>query len=487
MGNGPGGMSEYQELFERYPRLMGGFVWEWLEHGITVPSPGGSEHFAYGGDFGEEIHDGNFVTDGLVDANRKPRPGLLDFKRVVAPLRIEVAQDWSGFSLRNGHDFADTSAFEFRYVVEADGETHDAGSVAVAPVAAQSVATVPLPTAVADFGAAGGPAVLTVSAVLAADSAWAAAGHEIAWGQAVQESSRVMRTVPTESVAVLDDGLCLGPAVFSRVTGMPTSIGTLPVERLGLVLWWAPTDNDLGREWGSEDERPLAAQWNDAGLHRLHTRLLGISAESTPDGGERLLVRTRLGAADKQFGVFVDYTWTSDGDSLALRTQVRPDGSWINAGFDVEWARIGLELVLGAETARVSWFGKGPHQSYPDTGQGARTGWFSLPLDEMEVDYVRPQESGARSDVRTAELEVGSCRLEIAGVPFALTVRPYSMAALDAATHRPDLLPDGRSYLYLDHVRRGVGTAACGPAVLEPYRLKPREADFTLTFRVAGG
>lgn len=85
MGNGPGGMSEYQELYERYRRLMGGFVWEWLEYGISVPSPGGGEHFAYGGDFGELIHDGNFVTDGLVDANRTPRPRLLDFKRVVAP------------------------------------------------------------------------------------------------------------------------------------------------------------------------------------------------------------------------------------------------------------------------------------------------------------------------------------------------------------------------------------------------------------------
>ena len=91
MGNGPGGMSEYQELFHRYPRLMGGFVWEWLEHGITRTGPDGQEHFVYGGDFGEEVHDGNFVTDGLVDANRVPRPGLLDFKKVIEPLSIEVA------------------------------------------------------------------------------------------------------------------------------------------------------------------------------------------------------------------------------------------------------------------------------------------------------------------------------------------------------------------------------------------------------------
>lgn len=481
MGNGPGGMTEYQELFERHPRLMGGFVWEWLEHGITVPTPGGGEHFAYGGDFGEEIHDGNFVTDGLVDASRNPRPGLLDFKRVVAPLRIQVAGDWSGFSIHNGQDFADTSAFTFRYAVEADGETVDGGSVEVPDVAPQSGATIPLPSS---FPHTDGPAVLTVSAVLAAATSWASAGHEIAWGQSVRGVSRHEEPRAAELVAATDDELRLGPAVFSRLTGMPTRIGGIGVEKLGLSLWWPPTDNDLGREWGGADPRPLAAQWRDAGLDRLHARLLGISAERTADGGEQLVTRTRVGAADKQFGVLVDYTWTSDGESLALRTQVRPQGSWVNAGFEVEWARIGLELVLDSETSAVSWFGQGPHQGYPDTGQGTRTGWFSMPLGELDVEYARPQESGARAGVRSAALEVGGATLDIAGEPFALTVRPYSRAALNETTHRPDLAADGRTYVYIDNAMRGVGTGACGPGVLEPYRLSPRDADFTVVLRV---
>jgi beta-galactosidase len=193
-----------------------------------------------------------------------------------------------------------------------------------------------------------------------------------------------------------------------------------------------------------------------------------------------------MAAADKQFGVLVDYLWTSGGGSLALRTQVRPVGDWVNAGFGVEWARIGVELVLGAETSAVSWLGQGPHQSYPDTGQSARVGWFELPLGELDVDYVRPQESGARSGVVSAVLETGGRQLCVAGEPFALTVRPYSLRALEAATHRPDLLADGRSYIYVDHILRGVGTAACGPGVLEPYRLKPREADFEVVLRVLG-
>jgi beta-galactosidase len=482
MGNGPGGMTEYQELFEKYPRLMGGFVWEWLEHGITITSPDGRQHYGYGGDFGEEVHDGNFVTDGLVDADRNPRPGLLDFKKVVEPLRITVAEDWSGFTVRNGQDFADTSAFSFRYKVEADGGTHDVGIVEVAPVSPQNEATVPLPALAS--GMKDRTAVLTVSAVLAAETAWAPAGHEVAWGQSVHAGASPEGPAPVEPLRVKDAELELGPVLFSRITGMPTSIGGIPVEKLSLTLWWPPTDNDLGREWGGVDERPLATQWKDARLNLLHARLLGITSEASPEGGEALTVRTRVSAADKQYGVFVDYTWTSDGDAVALRTQVRPDGAWLNGGFEVEWARIGLELVLADPATSVTWFGKGPHQSYPDTGQGARTGWFTLPAAEMDVDYVRPQESGARSGVRWAAFEMGGTTREVSGEPFALTVRPYSQEVLDRASHQPDLKADGRTYIYLDHALRGVGTAACGPGVLEQYRLKPRDADFALVLSV---
>ena len=494
MGNGPGGMSEYQELFDRYPRLMGGFVWEWLEHGITVTDAAGAEHFAYGGDFGEEIHDGNFVTDGLVDANRNPRPGLLDFKKVIEPLGITVAEDWTGFTIRNGFDFADTSALSFRYVLEADGGPHDAGSVTagsvlaegtveVAPLAPRSEAFTELPAGLAELA---GPraAVLTISAVLSSGAAWAEAGHELAWGQSVRGAVTQAEPRVLEPVGASAAELTLGPVVFDRLSGLPRYIGSVPVTDFRLVLWWPPTDNDLGAEWTGPDRRPLATQWAEAGLNRMHSRLLSITADQAADGGEALTVRSRMAPADKQFGVLVDCTWSSDGEAVSLRTQVRPDGDWTNAGFPVEWARIGLELTLESETSTVAWFGQGPHQSYADTGQGTKTGWHTLPLHEMDVDYVRPQESGARSGVHTASVVLADGTLDIAGAPFALTVRPYSLEVLNSATHRTSLVPDGRTYVYVDHALRGVGTAACGPGVLEAYRLRPREADFTLVMRV---
>lgn len=280
------------------------------------------------------------------------------------------------------------------------------------------------------------------------------------------------------------DVLRLGPAVFDRATGQPVRLGGAAVEGFRLLLWRAPTDNDLGAEWGSPDPRPVATQWLDAGLNRMKARLIGISSRPAAGGGEELVVRTRVAAAGKQFGVLADYTWTSDGHSVGLRTTLRPDGSWINAGWPVPWARIGVELVLSSATESAEWFGQGPHHSYPDTGQGARLGWYKLPLQEMDVEYVRPQESGARSGVHAAALALDAGRLTISGEPYALTVRPYGLEALAAAAHRPDLVPDGRSYVYLDHAVHGIGTAACGPGVLEGYRLAPREADFSFLFAV---
>ena len=278
-----------------------------------------------------------------MDANRNPRPGLLDFKKVIEPLRITVAGDWSGFTVRNGFDFADTSALSFRYVLEADGGGRDGGSgdggavladgvVDVASLAPGAETVVELPAGLASL-AGGRAAVLSVSAVLASGTDWAGAGHEVAWGQSVQAVTVPAAPRGLEPVGVSEGVLRLGPVVFDRVSGLPLSIGSVPVDDFRLALWWAPTDNDLGSEWTGPDRRPLATQWSQAGLNRMHPRLLGIAAEPTADGGEVLTVRTRVAAADKQFGVLVDYTWSSDGESVGLRTQVRPDGDWTNAGF----------------------------------------------------------------------------------------------------------------------------------------------------------
>ncbi|MDT4945942.1 MAG: beta-galactosidase, partial [Pseudonocardiales bacterium] len=174
MGNGPGGLLEYQQLFEEHPRCQGGFVWEWIDHGIRQFTVDGREYFAYGGDFGEPVHDGNFVLDGLLFADRTPSPGLLEFKVVIAPVRITV--EGGSVTVENLQDFADTSGLRFVWSHEVDGAAVAGGELGLPALGPDASATVDLPPLVD----AAGEGWVTVRAVLAADAPWAAAGHEIA-------------------------------------------------------------------------------------------------------------------------------------------------------------------------------------------------------------------------------------------------------------------------------------------------------------------
>lgn len=184
MGNGPGGLSEYQRLFERHERCQGGFVWEWIDHGLRQRTADGAVFHAYGGDFGEELHDGNFVCDGLVLPDRVPSPGLLEFKKVIEPVRIEAVSGGAAQAVRitNLHDFAGLGHLEFRYAHEVDGGPRGHGWLDVPPLAPGESAVLELPTP-PDEPDDDGEAIWTVQAVLDKDTAWAPAGHEVAWGQ----------------------------------------------------------------------------------------------------------------------------------------------------------------------------------------------------------------------------------------------------------------------------------------------------------------
>ncbi|MEQ4721700.1 glycoside hydrolase family 2 TIM barrel-domain containing protein [Nonomuraea sp. B19D2] len=165
MGNGPGGLADYQRLFESYERLQGGFVWEWIDHGIKHADLG----YAYGGDFGEELHDGNFCCDGLVFPDRTPSPGLLEYQKVIEPVRIEGDGTDGTVRVTNRHDFADLSALAFDWSYQVDGETVEAGALPVPALAPGESVDLTLPEPPADTR--GGERQWTIRALLATDTA----------------------------------------------------------------------------------------------------------------------------------------------------------------------------------------------------------------------------------------------------------------------------------------------------------------------------
>ncbi|MQM24834.1 glycoside hydrolase family 2 TIM barrel-domain containing protein [Glycomyces albidus] len=472
MGNGPGGMSEYQRLFEQHERCQGGFVWEWIDHGVRRHTDG-REWFAYGGDFGEPVHDGNFVVDGLVFPDREPSPGLLEFKKVVEPVRIGVDAGSRRITVENLRDFADTGDLEFAWAVEDDGDTEHEGRLDLPAIDPGNAAIVPFPPAVAELGEPKGERWLTVRAVLAKDEPWAEAGHEIAWGQG-RLAAAVAAPAPAGAAAAeaADSGYRLGNATFDAL-GRLTAIGGLELDGPRLDLWRAPTDNDL-RSWNA----PLADKWKDmsAALHRLEHKVLGIDA-----AGDGLTVATRVAAAGAEIGMGAVYRWRFADGRLWLTVEVNPEGEW-----DFPLPRLGVRAAVPKDLDAVSWFGGGPGEAYADTREAARIGRFTSTVLDLQTPYVFPQENGSRIDVRWASLSGGGRTLRFLGAPhFAFTVRPWTSEDLEAARHRSDLVERDRLYINLDAGLQGMGSAACGPGVLPEHRLLPRATAFTLGFETS--
>ncbi|MGV9629706.1 glycoside hydrolase family 2 TIM barrel-domain containing protein [Streptomyces sp. NPDC003487] len=464
MGNGPGGLADYQRLFETHERLQGGFVWEWIDHGIAHPELG----YAYGGDFGEELHDGNFVCDGLLFPDRRPSPGLDEYKKVIAPVGIEGDAGGATVRVTNKQDFAGLSALEFTWSYEVDGESVAQGPLAVPALAPGASADVKLPEP-PEADRPGAETQWTVRALLAADTAWAPRGHEVAWGQWTVSRRPVPRVAASARPERAGDRITLGPGVFEARTGALLAVGGVAVEGLRLDVWRATTDNDDGASW--QDHVRYGPLWRKLGLHRMRHRL---DAVLTAD--DALTVRTRVAPAGREIGLRTVYRWTSDGDRLRLTVSVGPEGEWT-----VPLPRLGIRFALAAAD-EVRWFGGGPGEAYPDTREASAIGLWHATVDALQTPYVRPQENGARADVRWAEL--GGLRVE--GDPeFWLTARRWTTQQLDAARHRTDLTPGDRVWVTLDHGQHGIGSQSCGPGPLPRYFLHAEPAEFSFVLSPA--
>ncbi|MFF7896139.1 glycoside hydrolase family 2 TIM barrel-domain containing protein [Streptomyces sp. NPDC007907] len=461
MGNGPGGLADYQELFETYDRLQGGFVWEWIDHGVRHAELG----YAYGGDFGEELHDGNFVCDGLVFPDRTPSPGLIEYKKVIEPVRIEGDGANGTVHVTNKQDFADLSALAFEWSCQVDGETVESGSLAVPALAPGESAEVKLPEPPAD--GRGGERQWTVRALLADDTSWAAKGHVVAWGQFAVGARPLPSFPATDRPVPEGNRITLGPARFDARTGALLSIGGVEVGATPrLDVWRATTDNDDGAEWQTDTR--FGVLWRTLGLHRMRHRLVSVEA-----GDDALMVRTRVAPAAREAGLDTVYRWTSDGERLRLSVSVTPEGDWT-----VPLPRLGVRFGLPQADA-VEWFGGGPGEAYPDTATASMVGRWRSTVDGLQTPYVRPQENGARADVRWVEL--GGLRVE--GEPeFWFTARRWTTEQLDAARHRTDLTAGDTVWVNLDHGLHGIGSQSCGPGPLPQYFLKAEPAEFSFVF-----
>ncbi|MEU4607003.1 glycoside hydrolase family 2 TIM barrel-domain containing protein [Kribbella sp. NPDC023972] len=471
-GNGPGGLPEYEELFHRYERCQGGFLWEWMEHGIQRPD--GS--YAYGGDFGEELHDGTYVLDGLVFPDLAPQPVLLEVRKAFEPVHLHIDAD--ALRIVNRYDVLDTTHLSFQWELADEGEAVERGSFELPAIPAGGEASVTLPAFRTPMQ--NRERWLTIRAVLTDDTAWANAGHEVAFTQArVQPAepplggtaASPLSSVPAARPERQRGGrIGLGPGQFCERSGRLIRLQAWDVEHVPLELWRAPTQHDA-RTWDATT-LDRKTRWAQAGVHRLRYRTVSVEAD-----GDALVVVTMVGAAATDARVLTTYRWTSDGERLSADVEVEPVGPWT-----VPWARVGVTLGLPAGFRQVTWFGLGPGQAYPDSRAAARVGRYTSTVDDLQIPYLYPQENGARADVRWAELSGIAGKLTLTGDPvFALTVRRWTTAELAAAEHTDDLTPSDRVWVTLDALQHGLGSPTSGAPILPPYDLQARRHRFRFT------
>ncbi|RIL01405.1 MAG: beta-galactosidase [Proteobacteria bacterium] len=487
MGNSNGSLADYFAAFERERGLQGGFVWEWADHGIRRTSADGRVDWAYGGDFGEAVHDANFCCDGLVGPDRTPHPALEELRTLAQPVRVSARDARSGrVEIENRRWFTDLSDLAARFAVEVDGKPVQRGALALPAIAPRSHASVRVPL-VRPALEPGQTCVLTLRFTSKRATAWAPAGAEVAWAQLplrfgelaarrpvaakAARGAPVSVDVGAHAIELVGDDFAL---VVDRDAAAIASFawrGAAIFERGPVAtVWRAPTDNDGLRQGWMRDVQGVLREWRRLGLDRLERRALRTRARALRDGGALLALETEWLGADP-------------GQRLRHRQDVTVDPAGALRFTDVfeipaAWSdvpRVGVVLALPAAFERLAWLGLGPHETYPDRRASGRFGRFASSVTAQYVPYVAPQEHGHHLGTRWLSLvaEGGPAVLVTAARPFGFSASHFRAEDLTAALHQSELSPRDETVLHLDAAHRGLGTASCGPDVLPRYRVKP--------------
>ncbi len=492
MGNSNGSLADYWEAFERYPALQGGFIWEWLDHGIRVTDDQGRVYWAYGGDFGDVPNDANFVCDGLVWPDRTPHPALYEYKHLIQPVRVELV-DPAGDTVRiiNRQDFAGIDWLSGTWEVTADGVPVASGALPALRAAPGEAQVVSLDLSMASD--IPGERFLTLRFCQSDATLWAPAGHEVAWQQlplpaiaAASEPATASSPVSVEQTAG-QIVLCAGDvrAAFDTATGLLAAFGSggknLIVRGPRLNVWRAATDNDGLKLW-NEPEKPLA-RWKALGLHQMQYRLRQVNLIAASDEAATIEIEHSASGREQwdDFTHIHRYTLRTSGELLVENIVIIGDGI-------SDIPRVGVSLTLTPGLEQLEWYGRGPWDNYSDRKASAMVGRWRSTVTDQYVPYIMPQEHGHKTDVRFLRLTdaVGRGLFVGARPTIEFSALHHSDDDLFRALHTIDLTPRAEVFLNLDAAHRGLGTLSCGPDTLERYRLMERDYRFAYWMRILG-
>lgn len=488
MGNSNGALVDYWDAIRAHHGLQGGFIWEWIDHGITTTDALGRSFYAYGGHFGDEPNDGAFVADGVVGPDRAPHPGLREVMHVWRPVRIEaVGARGDRVRVTNEHWELDLSGHRTDWELLVDGAVAQRGWLDLSDLPPQSTCTVEVPWD-RDLVPRGSEAHLVFRTSLRRATAWAPRGHVVAWDQIAVRHRAAVASHPAvsrggtslDAPARLVVGTSGGSVVIDTVRGTVDQIRcgdvallASPVEPLGVLRPRIDNDGVLPGVLGLPG---VAVRWAAAGIDRIAP----------------IAVRREVRIAGDTVVVRCEDHLTVDGVAGApaivhrLVIAVAPDGT-VTFDHDVrvprtfdDLPRLGSSALLVGGFEHLEWFGDGPHETYADRRSSALIARWSSTVTEQYVPYVHPQDHGHHEATRWVRLTgtpgtpVEGTMLELrAGDPFtfSFSARHHTDEDLDRAATPLDLPSRVETHLTVDHLRRGVGTGSCGPDTLPQHRI----------------
>ena len=473
MGNGPGDFEDYFQMIQDNDKMCGGFVWEWCDHAIAHgTAENGKKIYAYGGDHGEEIHDGNFCMDGLVYPDRTVHTGLLEYKNVYRPARVVSYDKESGeLVLHNYMDFDDLKDYvKISYELTQDGLVISKGKLAEVSVAPHSEGKISLNINVPDNGKCYLKLIYQLKKempLLEKDHILGFDEIEVSQKDAkCQLAEKWLEKTSSDSelqVNENDTQIHIKGREFAytidRRTALFTEMKFAGREYLNhpmeLNIWRAPTDNDMY----------IKSEWRKAHYDKAYTRAYTTEVVQGKHG-VKITSHASVVAETVQKILDVTITWTIDAaGKIDADIEATKDGEF------PDLPRFGVRMFLDKKLADVRYFGMGPQESYRDKHQAASHGLYWANIGDLHEDYIRPQENGSHYDCEYVELNNSRYGIVAsAEKAFSFNASYYTQEELEKKTHNYELTESDSVVFCVDYALNGIGSNSCGPVVLDQYR-----------------
>lgn len=470
MGNASGNLNEYWDAFYKYPRLMGGCVWEWIDHTLLIKDQDGVYFYGYGGDFGDIPNDGNFCMDGLNYPDRTPHTSLFELKKVMEPAKIEyIDYIEKSFQIKNTNAFLSLDYLECRVELLKNGCVEKKAILEPLDISAGHSKKFFIPF---NFGN-DAEYCINLYFNLKKSNLYAPTGFEFCKSQIIFEKPILLAPAVDNSASMIDvddngrylqlsgDDFCL---TFDKLN---SEIKTWHYKGISLLddgfkpnFFRAATDND---------KTAMKKVWTDMGLDRMYGRTESFTfiKEKGFVSLKTILIMSCTGQKPL-FRVSYDYTLYNNG-TLSMEITYEPlrKTNYI--------PKIGTKFKLPISMDKMRWYGRGPHESYSDRFQSALLAVYEGSISEQFELYERPQETGNKLDTRWFSFtdKDGFGIMIISEKPISASALHYTAEALDYAKHQKDLVPDGSICVNIDVAQNAIGNHSCGPEPSEQYRLYP--------------